>query len=96
MCIDGMYNHTPVQVHRDFSAVESFVQGVLFLITAVLYLCGKKQYLSFLVLCLALSWVNMLYFSRGDRHMGIYSIMIQKVVHTGPTATQLTSNRTVP
>uniref|UniRef100_G3QA45 Transient receptor potential cation channel, subfamily V, member 1 n=1 Tax=Gasterosteus aculeatus aculeatus TaxID=481459 RepID=G3QA45_GASAC len=57
-----------------------FVQGVLFLITAVLYLCGKKQYLSFLVLCLALSWVNMLYFSRGDRHMGIYSIMIQKMI----------------
>ncbi|KAM8898308.1 transient receptor potential cation channel subfamily V member 1 isoform 2-T2 [Spinachia spinachia] len=57
-----------------------FVQGLLFLITAVLYLCGQKQYLSFLVLCLALSWVNMLYFSRGDRHMGIYSIMIQKMI----------------
>ncbi|XP_062413990.1 transient receptor potential cation channel subfamily V member 1 [Pungitius pungitius] len=57
-----------------------FVQGVLFLITAVLYLCGRKQYLSFLVLCLALSWVNMLYFSRGDKHMGVYSIMIQKMI----------------
>ncbi|XP_029304743.1 transient receptor potential cation channel subfamily V member 1 isoform X2 [Cottoperca gobio] len=57
-----------------------FVQGVLFLVTAGLYLFGQEQYLSFLVLCLALSWVNILYFSRGDRHMGIYSIMIQKMI----------------
>ncbi|XP_074467823.1 transient receptor potential cation channel subfamily V member 1 [Sebastes fasciatus] len=56
-----------------------FVQGVLFLVTAGLYLFGKHEYLNFLVLCLALSWVNVLYFSRGDRHMGIYSIMIQKM-----------------
>ncbi|XP_068585530.1 transient receptor potential cation channel subfamily V member 1 [Cebidichthys violaceus] len=56
------------------------VQGVLFLVTAGLYLFGQKQYLGFLVLCLALSWVNILYFSRGDRHMGIYSIMIQKMI----------------
>ncbi|XP_054481776.1 transient receptor potential cation channel subfamily V member 1 isoform X2 [Anoplopoma fimbria] len=57
-----------------------FVQGLLFMVTAVLYLFGQKQYLSFLVLCLALSWMNMLYFSRGDIHMGIYSIMIQKMI----------------
>ncbi|XP_042355296.1 transient receptor potential cation channel subfamily V member 1 isoform X2 [Plectropomus leopardus] len=57
-----------------------FVQGGLFLITSGLYLFGRREYLGFLVLCLALSWVNMLYFSRGDRHMGIYSIMIQKMI----------------
>ncbi|KAK5859081.1 hypothetical protein PBY51_003172 [Eleginops maclovinus] len=57
-----------------------FVQGVLFLFTAGLYLCGREEYLSFMVMCLALSWVNILYFSRGDRHMGIYSIMIQKMI----------------
>ncbi|CAJ1064394.1 transient receptor potential cation channel subfamily V member 1 [Xyrichtys novacula] len=56
------------------------VQGALYLIAAGLYLLGLKQYLGFLVLCLALSWVNLLYFSRGDRHMGIYSIMIQKMI----------------
>lgn len=55
------------------------VQGALFMAAAGLYLWGHKDYLSFVVLCLALSWVNMLYFSRGDRHMGIYSIMIQKM-----------------
>ncbi|XP_044078022.1 transient receptor potential cation channel subfamily V member 1 [Siniperca chuatsi] len=57
-----------------------FVQGVLFLVSAGLYLSGQQEYLGFLVLCLALSWVNLLYFSRGDIHMGIYSIMIQKMI----------------
>ncbi|KAI4813886.1 hypothetical protein KUCAC02_003107 [Chaenocephalus aceratus] len=57
-----------------------FFQGLLFLFTAGLYLLGMEQYLSVMVLCLALSWVNILYFSRGDRHMGIYSIMIQKII----------------
>uniref|UniRef100_A0AAQ5X6C4 Ion transport domain-containing protein n=1 Tax=Amphiprion ocellaris TaxID=80972 RepID=A0AAQ5X6C4_AMPOC len=57
-----------------------FVQGVLFLASAGLYLCGRLEYLGFLVLCLALSWLNLLYYSRGDRHMGIYSVMIQKMI----------------
>ncbi|XP_022062794.2 transient receptor potential cation channel subfamily V member 1 [Acanthochromis polyacanthus] len=57
-----------------------FVQGILFLASAGLYLCGRLEYLGFLVLCLALSWLNLLYYSRGDRHMGIYSVMIQKMI----------------
>ncbi|XP_028278366.1 transient receptor potential cation channel subfamily V member 1 [Parambassis ranga] len=57
-----------------------FVQGVFFLSSTVLYLCGQDEYLSLLVLCLALSWVNILYYSRGLRHMGIYSVMIQKMI----------------
>ncbi|KAI3373465.1 hypothetical protein L3Q82_022071, partial [Scortum barcoo] len=56
------------------------VQGILFLAAAGLYLIGRLEYLGFLVLCLALSWVNLLYYSRGDKHMGIYSIMIQKMI----------------
>ncbi|XP_060912200.1 transient receptor potential cation channel subfamily V member 1 [Labrus mixtus] len=56
------------------------VQGALFLVAAGLYLSRQPAYLSFLVLCLALSWVNLLYFSRGDKHMGVYSIMIQKMI----------------
>ncbi|KAF3841306.1 hypothetical protein F7725_007168 [Dissostichus mawsoni] len=56
------------------------IGGLLFLFTAGLYLLGMEQYLSVMVVCLALSWVNILYFSRGDRHMGIYSIMIQKMI----------------
>ncbi|XP_028323305.1 transient receptor potential cation channel subfamily V member 1 [Gouania willdenowi] len=57
-----------------------FVQGLLFLISTGLYLCGRQEYLGFLVVCLALSWVNLLYFSRGDQHMGVYSVMIQRMI----------------
>lgn len=59
--------------------VDSCVQGLFYLCFAVLYVAGLKEYVCFLVLCLALSWVNVLYFSRGYQHMGIYSVMIQKV-----------------
>uniref|UniRef100_A0A674PEI7 Transient receptor potential cation channel, subfamily V, member 1 n=1 Tax=Takifugu rubripes TaxID=31033 RepID=A0A674PEI7_TAKRU len=55
-------------------------QGTLFMISAGLYLMEREEFLGFLVVCLALSWVNLLYFSRGDKHMGIYSIMIQKMI----------------
>lgn len=61
------------------SAAVSLFQGCLFLISAGLYMIGSDEYLAFLVVCLALSWVNLLYYSRGDKHMGVYSIMIQKV-----------------
>uniref|UniRef100_A0A3Q3NS10 Transient receptor potential cation channel, subfamily V, member 1 n=1 Tax=Labrus bergylta TaxID=56723 RepID=A0A3Q3NS10_9LABR len=64
---------------RGFS-VCSLVQGALFLVASGLYLSKRPEYLGFLVLCLALSWVNLLYFSRGDKHMGVYSIMIQKMI----------------
>lgn len=57
----------------------SFLQAVLLLVSAVLYCFGQDEFLAFLVLSLALSWVNLLYFFRGSKHMGIYSIMIQKV-----------------
>ncbi|XP_017268020.1 transient receptor potential cation channel subfamily V member 1 [Kryptolebias marmoratus] len=57
-----------------------FVQGFLFLVSAGLFLGGREEYLGFLVVCLALSWVNILYFSRGYKHMGIYSVMIQKMI----------------
>lgn len=67
-----------------FSAADSSLfQAVLFLAAAVLYLIDWDEYLAFLVLCLALSWVNVLYFSRGQVQMGIYSVMIQKVVDGG-------------
>ncbi|XP_034033402.1 transient receptor potential cation channel subfamily V member 1 [Thalassophryne amazonica] len=68
LLIDGYYD------------ILFFLQAILFLVSAGLYLGGRPEYLSFLVLCLALSWVNLLYFSRGDKHMGIYSVMIQKMI----------------
>ena len=57
----------------------SFIQAVLFLASVALYFCGRMEYLGFMVFCLALSWMNLLYFSRGSKNMGIYSVMIQKV-----------------
>ncbi|XP_067294440.1 transient receptor potential cation channel subfamily V member 1 [Pseudorasbora parva] len=57
-----------------------FLQAVLLLVCAMLYCFGKDEYLAFLVLSLALSWVNLLYFSRGSKNMGIYSVMIQKMI----------------
>ena len=57
----------------------SFLQALLCIISFVLYWCGQKEHLCFLVLSLVLSWINLLYFCRGSRHMGIYSVMIQKV-----------------
>ncbi|XP_068509252.1 transient receptor potential cation channel subfamily V member 1 isoform X2 [Syngnathus scovelli] len=68
LLIDGYYD------------ILFFVQAILFLVAAGLYVCGRQEYLGFLVLCLALSWVNMLYFARGSKHMGIYSVMIQKMI----------------
>ncbi|XP_054899441.1 transient receptor potential cation channel subfamily V member 1-like [Poeciliopsis prolifica] len=57
-----------------------FTQGLLFLVATALFLAGRQEYLGFLVICLALSWVNILYYSRGDKHMGIYSVMIQMMI----------------
>lgn len=75
----------------DRCAAVSLFQGVLFLISAGLYLVRRDEYLAFLVVCLALSWINLLYFSRGHKHMGIYSIMIQKV---SPAARSAASSTT--
>uniref|UniRef100_A0A4W5MN65 Transient receptor potential cation channel, subfamily V, member 1 n=1 Tax=Hucho hucho TaxID=62062 RepID=A0A4W5MN65_9TELE len=63
-----------------YSEILFFLQAIFFLASSVLYCCGREEYLGFFVLCLALSWVNLLYFSRGYRHMGIYSVMIQKMI----------------
>ncbi|CAL8363694.1 unnamed protein product [Lota lota] len=56
------------------------LQAVCFLITTGLYIWERQEYLGFLVSCLALSWVNLLYYFRGNKHLGIYSVMIQKMI----------------
>ncbi|KAM4624541.1 transient receptor potential cation channel subfamily V member 1-like [Polymixia lowei] len=56
------------------------MQGFFFLVSALLYIIGEPEYLPLLVMSLVLSWVNLLYFSRGHKHMGVYSVMIQKVI----------------
>ncbi|KAF7688618.1 transient receptor potential cation channel subfamily V member 1-like [Silurus meridionalis] len=63
-----------------YSELLFLLQAVFFLLCVGLYFAGKQEYLAFLVLSVALCWVNLLYFSRGTRHMGIYSVMIQRMI----------------
>ncbi|XP_040194576.1 transient receptor potential cation channel subfamily V member 3 [Rana temporaria] len=57
-----------------------FIQAVLVVLSVFCYLFGVKEYLAFLVLAMALGWANMLYYTRGFQSLGIYSVMIQKVI----------------
>uniref|UniRef100_A0A4W4HGQ0 Ion transport domain-containing protein n=1 Tax=Electrophorus electricus TaxID=8005 RepID=A0A4W4HGQ0_ELEEL len=63
-----------------YSDILFFFQALFFLVAAGLYLCKQDTYVAFLVVSLAMSWINLLYFSRGSRHMGIYSVMIQRMI----------------
>ncbi|XP_025903554.1 transient receptor potential cation channel subfamily V member 3 [Nothoprocta perdicaria] len=57
-----------------------FIQAMLVIFSVFLYLFSYKEHLVCLVLAMALGWANMLYFTRGFQSMGIYSVMIQKVI----------------
>uniref|UniRef100_A0A671Q6W2 Transient receptor potential cation channel subfamily V member 4-like n=1 Tax=Sinocyclocheilus anshuiensis TaxID=1608454 RepID=A0A671Q6W2_9TELE len=58
----------------------SFIYSVLVLVSAALYLSGIEAYVSVMVFALALGWMNTLYFTRGLKLTGTYSIMIQKIL----------------
>lgn len=60
--------------------MSSFLQAVLLLISAALYISGHREYVGLLVLSLALAWINVLYYSRGSKQMGIYSVMMQRMI----------------
>ncbi|XP_066545506.1 transient receptor potential cation channel subfamily V member 4 [Amia ocellicauda] len=57
-----------------------FIYSVLVLVSAALYLSGIKAYVSVMVFALVLGWMNTLYFTRGLKLTGTYSIMIQKIL----------------
>uniref|UniRef100_A0A3B4X2H5 Transient receptor potential cation channel subfamily V member 1-like n=1 Tax=Seriola lalandi dorsalis TaxID=1841481 RepID=A0A3B4X2H5_SERLL len=57
-----------------------FLQATLLLICVVLYSCGRREYVGLLVLSLALAWINVLYYSRGSKQMGMYSVMMQRMI----------------
>lgn len=61
------------------SAACSFIYSVLVIVSAALYLAGIEAYLAVMVFALVLGWMNALYFTRGLKLTGTYSIMIQKV-----------------
>ncbi|KAM4746406.1 transient receptor potential cation channel subfamily V member 4 [Anableps anableps] len=57
-----------------------FIYSVLIIVTAALYLSGIEAYVSVMVFALVLGWMNTLYFTRGLKLTGTYSIMIQKIL----------------
>ncbi|KAG8455724.1 hypothetical protein GDO86_001783 [Hymenochirus boettgeri] len=57
-----------------------FIYSVLIIITAALYLTGIEAYLAVMVFALVLGWMNALYFTRGLKLTGTYSIMLQKIL----------------
>ncbi|KAM6964955.1 transient receptor potential cation channel subfamily V member 4 [Aplochiton taeniatus] len=57
-----------------------FIYSVLVIVTAVLYLSGVEAYVGVMVFALVLGWMNTLYFTRGLKLTGTYSIMIQKIL----------------
>uniref|UniRef100_A0A4W6FXS9 Transient receptor potential cation channel subfamily V member 2 n=1 Tax=Lates calcarifer TaxID=8187 RepID=A0A4W6FXS9_LATCA len=63
-----------------FCDIVFFLQATLLLICAVLYCCGLREHVGLLVLSLALAWINVLYYSRGSKEMGIYNVMMQKMI----------------
>ncbi|XP_068601286.1 transient receptor potential cation channel subfamily V member 1-like [Brachionichthys hirsutus] len=57
-----------------------FLQAVLLLLCAVLYFSGRREYVGFLVLSLALAWINVLYYTRGSRRLGMYAVTMQRMI----------------
>lgn len=77
-------NHVAIAVElspdrHSLSVLSSFIYSVLIVVTAALYLSGTEAYVSVMVFALVLGWMNTLYFTRGLKLTGTYSIMIQKV-----------------
>uniref|UniRef100_A0A087XJ40 Ion transport domain-containing protein n=1 Tax=Poecilia formosa TaxID=48698 RepID=A0A087XJ40_POEFO len=63
-----------------FTEILFFLQAALLLLCAVLYCCGRTEYVGLLVLSLALAWMNVLYYTRGSRQLGIYNVMMQRMI----------------
>ncbi|XP_063299593.1 transient receptor potential cation channel subfamily V member 1 [Pelobates fuscus] len=63
-----------------YSEVLFFTQSLFLLLSTILYFAGRNEYVAFMVICLAMSWVNVLYYTRGFQQMGIYAVMIEKMI----------------
>ncbi|EFB15151.1 hypothetical protein PANDA_009729, partial [Ailuropoda melanoleuca] len=55
-------------------------QALLMVLSQALCFLAVEWYLPLLVSSLVLGWLNLLYYTRGLQHTGIYSVMIQKVI----------------
>nr|XP_034363036.1 transient receptor potential cation channel subfamily V member 1 isoform X3 [Arvicanthis niloticus] len=63
-----------------YSEILFFVQSLFMLVSVVLYFSQRKEYVASMVFSLALGWTNMLYYTRGFQQMGIYAVMIEKMI----------------
>ncbi|XP_006167652.1 transient receptor potential cation channel subfamily V member 1 [Tupaia chinensis] len=63
-----------------YSEMLFFVQSLFMLGTVVLYFIHLKEYVACMVFSLAIGWMNMLYYTRGFQQMGIYAVMIEKMI----------------
>ncbi|XP_060703827.1 transient receptor potential cation channel subfamily V member 3-like isoform X2 [Hemiscyllium ocellatum] len=59
-----------------------FLQSGLAVLCTILNWAGVEFHLAIQVLAMALSWINILYYTRGFQSMGIYSVMLQKILLT--------------
>ncbi|XP_043924438.1 transient receptor potential cation channel subfamily V member 4 [Protopterus annectens] len=57
-----------------------FIYSVLVLVSAAMYISGIEAYAAVMVFALVLGWINTLYFTRGVKLTGTYSIMLQKIL----------------
>uniref|UniRef100_A0A8C7YZF5 Ion transport domain-containing protein n=1 Tax=Oryzias sinensis TaxID=183150 RepID=A0A8C7YZF5_9TELE len=62
------------------SLKQYFLQAALLLCCTLLYFCGRREYVSLLVLSLALAWMNVLYYTRGSKQLGMYNVMMQRMI----------------
>ncbi|XP_041521397.1 transient receptor potential cation channel subfamily V member 1 [Microtus oregoni] len=63
-----------------YSEILFFVQSLFMLASVVLYFSHRKEYVASMVFSLAMGWTNMLYYTRGFQQMGIYAVMIEKMI----------------
>ncbi|KAJ0022208.1 hypothetical protein NQD34_009698, partial [Periophthalmus magnuspinnatus] len=80
MCAVVMFGLLGCLVADELCASLSFFQGTLILLCVPLYLCGLREYVGLQVISLALAWVNTLYYARGIKQLGIYSVMMQRMI----------------
>ncbi|XP_024132414.1 transient receptor potential cation channel subfamily V member 1 [Oryzias melastigma] len=79
-----IFHKKPPNLHLLFtdgvSEILFFLQAALLLCCTLLYFCGRREYVSLLVLSLALAWTNVLYYTRGSKQLGMYHVMMQRMI----------------
>uniref|UniRef100_H3ADL8 Uncharacterized protein n=1 Tax=Latimeria chalumnae TaxID=7897 RepID=H3ADL8_LATCH len=77
---DKNYQTQALLISQSCFQLTSWLQAMLVILSSIIYWIGLREYLILLVLAMSLGWTNMLYYTRGFQSLGIYSVMIQKVI----------------